>query len=160
MPDDDVIQAYEDEIAAQPARRSNRGFWLVAGALLIACVFLVVEIFANEPLKDTIAHTESTLRDAQAAAERVHGGSGSFADADVAAMAAADPTNTYRPGDEASAGLDDVSVATRSGQWAAAVQARPEACFYLRLTDDGQVFYGVGTVCTGQAALGATDPRW
>jgi hypothetical protein len=152
MPDDDVIPAHEDELTAEPARRSNRGFWLVAGALLIACVFLVVEIFANEPLKDTIAHAESTLRDAQAAAERVHDGSGSYADADV--------TNTYRGSDEASAGLDDVSVATPSGQWAAAVQARPGACFYLRLTDDGQVFYGVGTVCTGQAALGATDPRW
>ena len=43
---------------------------------------------------------------------------------------------------------------------AAAVQARPGACFYIHLTDAGDVFYGVGTVCTGSVAMRATDPRW
>ena len=75
-------------------------------------------------------------------------------------MSAADAAHTYRAGDSTSIGLDDVSVATRDGEWAAAVQARPEACFYLRLTDAGEVFYGVGTVCTGEAALASSDPRW
>ena len=41
-----------------------------------------------------------------------------------------------------------------------AVQAKPGACFYLHRTGAGEVFYGVGTVCTGQEALQATDPRW
>jgi len=57
-------------------------------------------------------------------------------------------------------GLGDVSVATRPASWAAAVQARPGACFYLHLTDGGEVLYGVGTVCTGATAMNATDPRW
>jgi hypothetical protein len=160
--EDEIIGAYEREPAAsaEPPRGSNRGFWLVAGSLLVACGFLLVEIFVNGPIKDTIAHAEATLRDAQAAAEGVHQDSGSFANADATAMSAADGAHSYRTGDSVSTGLDDVSVATRDGGWAAAVQARPEACFYLRLTDAGEVFYGVGTVCTGEAALAASDPRW
>jgi Tfp pilus assembly protein PilX len=158
----EVISAYEAEFAgaAEPPRRSNRGFWLVIGALGIASVLLVVAILANEPLKDSIAHAESTLRDAETAAGQIHADAGSYGAADATAMTAADPTNTYRTGDSASTGLDDVSIATGSGEWAAAVQARPGACFYLRHTDTGETFYGVGTDCTGRTALGATDPRW
>jgi hypothetical protein len=141
-------------------RRPNRGFWLVAGALGVACVFLVVEIVVNRPIKDTIAHAEATLRNAQATAASVRDDAGSYGRVDAAAMSTADGTHSYRSGDDPSTGLDDVSVATRDGEWAAAVQARPEACFYLRLTDAGEVFYGVGTVCTGETALGASDTRW
>jgi hypothetical protein len=160
--ENEVIRADEAEFVddPRPPRRSNRGFWLVAGALGIACVLLVVAIVANEPLKDSIAHAQSTLRDAQAAAGRIHDDGGSYAAADAAGMAASDATNTYRAGGSASIGLDDVSVATADGEWGAAVQARPGACFYLRLTDGGAAFYGVGTVCTGETAMAASDPRW
>jgi hypothetical protein len=157
---DEILRADEGPAGTEPVRRSNRGFWLVTGAIGVTCVFLLVEIFVNGPIKDTIAHAEATLRDAQAAAARVHDASGSHANADAGAMAAADPAHGYRAADAPSTGLDDVSVATRPGEWAAAVEARPEACFYLRITDAGQVFYGVGTVCTGEVALSATDPRW
>src|SRR5437867_4224444 len=160
--EDEIIRANEAEFDETPeaVRLSNRGFWLVAGALGIACVFLLVEILANRPIGDSIAHAESTLRDARTAAGTVHDRSGTYADAGAAALAAIDPTNTYRAGDAASSGLDEVSVATASGEWAAAVQARPGACFYLRLTDAGETFYGVGTDCTGRTALDASDPRW
>jgi hypothetical protein len=150
----------DEEIAAEAPRDTNRGFWLVAGALVVGCIFLLVEIVANRPIGDSIAHAESTLRDAEAAATQVHRGAGSYAKADAAAISSIDGTNTYRTGDAPSNGLDDVSVATRPGEWAAAVQAEPGACFYLRLTDAGDVFYGVGTICTGETALGATDPQW
>jgi hypothetical protein len=157
---DEILRVHDEPSGAEPPRRSNRGFWLVTGAMGVTCVFLLVEIFVNGPIKDTIAHAEATLRDAQAAAARVHDASGSYANADAAAMATADPAHTYHTADAPSTGLDDVSVATRPGEWAAAVEARPEACFYLRITDAGQVFYGVGTVCTGETALTASDPRW
>jgi len=140
--------------------RHNRGFWLVVGSIGLACVLLVAAILSNAPMKETIGHAEDTLRVAQAAAQRIHDASGSFGSADAAALATADPSHTYRSGATASTGLDDVSVATRPGSWAAAVQARPGACFYLHLTDGGDVFYGVGTVCTGSVAMNATDPRW
>jgi hypothetical protein len=157
---DQILRADEGSSGTEPARRSNRGFWLVTGAIGVTCVFVLVEIFVNGPIKDTIAHAEATLRDAQVAAARVHDASGSYANADASAMAAADPAHAYREAVAPSTGLDEVSVATRPGEWAAAVEARPEACFYLRITDAGQVSYGVGTVCTGEVALTATDPRW
>jgi hypothetical protein len=111
-------------------------------------------------MKDTIGHAEDTLGVAQVAAQRIHDSDGSFGSADAVAVAAADPSHTYRDGTTPSIGLDDVSVATGPASWAAAVQARPGACFYLHLTDGGDVRYGVGTVCTGSAAMNATDPRW
>ena len=64
------------------------------------------------------------------------------------------------PGSEESTGLDQVSVATAGSAWGAAVQARPGACFYLHLTGTDTVLYGVGTVCTGQEALQASDTQW
>jgi hypothetical protein len=140
--------------------RHNRGFWLVAGSIGLACVFLVAAILYNAPMKETIGHAEDTLRAAQGAAQRIHDSRGSFRSADAVALAAADPSHTYRDGATASTGLDDVSIATGPNSWAAAVQARPGACFYLHLMDGGDVFYGVGTVCTGSVATDATDPRW
>ena len=77
--DDDIaVEDHETAEAPSPARRSNRGFWLVAGALLVGCVFMLVEIFANFGMKDTIAHAEHTLRTAQAAADRVHATDGTY----------------------------------------------------------------------------------
>ena len=145
--------------------RHNRGFWLVAGSIGLACVLLVAAILYNAPMKETIGHAEATLRVAQAAAERIRDSKGSLGAADAARLAAADPSRTYRDAESASTGLDDVSIATGPTSWAAAVQARPGACFYIHLTDihltdAGDVFYGVGTVCTGSVAMRATEPRW
>jgi len=159
--DDDI--ALHDEVTADvpvPARQRKGGFWLVLGALLLGCVFILVEIFANFGVKDTIAHAEHSLRTAQAAAERVREADGSYAGADHTRLTVVEPTLLWVPGTAASGGLDEVSVASDGSSWGAAVQARPGACFYLHLTPSGDVFYGVGTDCTGGEALQATDPRW
>jgi hypothetical protein len=165
MPDDDeILEAYEREVGAAPAppRRSNRGFWLVAGTMVFACVFLVVEIFANFDTKDSIAHAEDSLRRAAALAMDRKADDLSFAGADAAGLqeAAPDSRLIFLDGGRASRGLDEVSVAVADGDWAAAVQARPGACFYLRLTAEGDTRYGVATDCRGSAALRATDDRW
>jgi hypothetical protein len=123
-------------------------------------VFLIVEIFANRPLATSIGHAQDTLRRAQVAAELVRSRTGSFGDADVDALGEDLPDLSFRPADEASVGLDDVSVAASETVWAAAVQARPGACFYLRLDVGADPRYGAGTECTGEAALLAADPRW
>ena len=53
-----------------------------------------------------------------------------------------------------------VSVSATPEVWAAAVQVRPEACFYLKI-EGGETTYGTGTLCTAEEALlKATDPRW
>jgi hypothetical protein len=148
------------EDAPPPARYGGRRFWMVAGALLFAGVFVVVEIFANFGVKDTIAHAEHSLGLARAAAGLVRDTDGSFGDAGETRLATVEPTLSWLPGDHPSAGLDQVSVATDGREWAAAVQARPGACFYLHLTDGDRALYGVGTVCTGQEALQASDSHW
>lgn len=160
--DDEILNAYEQELAdvRPPAKRSNRGFWIVATTIGLACVLLVGEIFANKPIGDAIGHAEHTLRTAQDDAERIRGQTGSFEDADAAGLTAAGSGLTYRAGDEPSTGLDDVSVIVSASEWAAAVQARPGACFYIRLAAGEDPRYGGGTVCTARAALGASDTRW
>jgi len=161
MPVDDVVSddlATEDDPA--PSRLGGRGFWVVLAALTFAAVFMVVEIFANFGMKDTIAHAERSLNVARAAADRIQETDGSYGDADHLRLAAVEPSLGWVPGAEQSTGLDQVSVATAGAEWGAAVEARPGACFYLHLTGTGAILYGVGTVCTGQEALQASDPRW
>jgi hypothetical protein len=158
--DDDVIRAYEEEFGPEPMPRSNRGFWIIAGTLLVSGVFLIVEIFANRPLANSIGHAQSTLRKAQAAAELVHHRTGSFQEADAGALAEDITDLTFRSGDESSVGLDDVSVSASDTEWAAAVQVRPGACFYIRLGGGADPRYGAGTECTGEVGLLANDPRW
>jgi hypothetical protein len=158
--DDDLIRAYDDELGPEPVSRSNRGFWVIAGALFVGGVFLLVEIFANRPLANSIGHAQDSLRRAQDAAEVVHSRTGSFEDADAAALQEDVTDLSFRPADEASAGLNDVSVAASETAWAAAVQARPGACFYIRLGLGADPRYGAGTECTGEVALLATEPRW
>lgn len=158
--DDEVIRAYEEEFGPEPAPRSNRGFWIVAGTLLVSGVFLIVEIFANRPLANTIGHGQSSLRKAQAAAERVYDRTGSFEEADATALGEDVTDLSFRSGDGPSVGLDDVSVSASDTVWGAAVQVRPGACFYIRLGAGVDPRYGAGTECTGDVALLARDPRW
>jgi hypothetical protein len=160
--DDEIIERYEREldVRVDPPRRGNRGFWLVAIALLLGCVLLVVEIFANRPLVGSIGHAESDLRAAQALALRVRAESSSFAAANAAGLAAADSTRTYTNADEPSLGLGRISVFASDSQWAAAVQVRPDACMYIFEQTGSQTRYGGGTVCTGRAALGASSDAW
>ncbi len=157
--DDDLIRAYDAELGPEP-HHSNRGFWVVAGTLLVGGLFLLVEIFANRPLANSIGHAQDTLRRAQAAAEVVHNRTGSFEGAGAEALGDDVPDLAFRPADEASFGLDVVSVSSSDTEWAAAVQARPGACFYIRLGVGADPRYGAGTDCTGQTALLANDPRW
>lgn len=158
--DDEVIRAYEEEFGPEPAPRSNRGFWIVAGTLLVSGVFLIVEIFANRPLANTIGHAQSTLRRAEAAAKAVYVRTGSFQEAGAGGLGEDVTGLSFRSGDGSSNGLDDVSVSASDTVWAAAVQVRPGACFYIRLGAGDEPRYGAGTECTGDVALLARDPRW
>ena len=167
--DDEIIEAYEMEIGgASPApaepRPSNRGFWLVLGAILAASAILMVEIFANRPIAETIGRAQHDLRAVEAEARSVLDATGTFEAADAEALDAAGldggALNVVGP-DEASSGIGEVSVYAEVTPWEAAVSARPNARFYLKLVagrDDP--LYGVGTECTGREALDSRDPRW
>jgi hypothetical protein len=163
--EDDILEAYERELDESVAPRpSNRGFWLVVGALVISSVVLLVEIFANRPIATTIGHAQFDLRAAEAAALETRSSTGSFVGANAAGLNQADlhdgRLRVVGP-DEESSGLDEVSVYADETTWAVAVSATPGACFYLRLdADRDEPLYGVGTTCTAREALGSEESRW
>jgi hypothetical protein len=167
MPDDDdILDAYEQEFddVDPPRPRKGRGFWIVVGALALSCVVLVGEIFANRPIATVIGHAQFDLREAEAAALKIRSTSGSFAGANADGLnnqPLYDGRLTAVGPDEASSGLAEVSIYADETTWAAAVSARPGACFYLKLEagrDDP--LYGVGAICTAREALKAKDDRW
>jgi hypothetical protein len=158
--DEDILRAYEGELGTEPPARRNRGFWLVLGVMAAVGIFLVVEIVAQRPLANSIGAAQESLRRAQRGAEAVRGETGAFLEADATDLADAMSTLTFRGADEPSTGVRDVSVSASEEIWAAAVRARPGACFYLRLEVGEDPRYGAGEVCTGEAALGADQPRW
>ena len=159
---DDDPRIGGDDLDEVGPRRSNRGFWIIATATAMVGVVMVVAIFANRPLKDTIAHTESDLNGALALAQRIRSSSGTFAGADAESLAAVDEDDRrYVGADEASGGPGTVSVYASANVWAAAVEARPDACFFIKQAIGEDVAYGVATgTCTGRAALAARDDRW
>jgi hypothetical protein len=123
---------------------------------------VLVEIFANRPIANDIGHAQHDLRVAQAGAERSFRQTGSYAGANAVGLEqSSDGELEYVGPDEASDGLGSVSVLATSEVWAAAVQIRPGACFYLKLVAGAaDPRYGVGTECTATNALGAGDDRW
>jgi hypothetical protein len=167
--DDEILQEYEREFEEdgpaleRPSRRSGRGFWMVTVSLLLACVLMLIAIFANRSIGDDIGTAQHYLRVAQAGAQRVLAETGSFDGADAQGLADARyDGGELRYVDAATAAEDgSVSVTASASTWAAAVQIRPGACFYLRL-DAGasDPLYGVGTECTGLRALDSKDAQW
>lgn len=165
--DDEILETYEREFEGEVEtvpRRSNRGFWLVVGALAISSIVLVVQIFANRPIANTIGHAQFDLREAEAAALATRSSTGSFVTANAAGLNAAglhDGRLAAVGPDQESSGLDEISVYADQTMWAAAISAQAGACFYLRL-DAGRddPLYGVGTTCTAREALGAAESRW
>ncbi|MGZ4150157.1 MAG: hypothetical protein ACXVQJ_08975 [Actinomycetota bacterium] len=163
MPDDDeILGAYERELSEEPPARprSNRGFWMVVGTIGIACIVMVVEILVNRPLGNDIGHAQYSLRTAEAGASHLLQETGTLDRADAQGLATVAKGVRYVGPDAASTAPDQASVVAEPGVWAAAVQARPGACFYIRLTDAGDVTYGAGTGCTGRDALAASDTQW
>ncbi len=159
--DDEIIAAHEAELAAEPPRRaSRRGFWVVVGAIGLVGVLIVAEIFVNRPLVSAIGRAQHDLRLAQGQAERIFAVSGSFDQAGAAQLTAGD-TVTFIPGDQAATEPGQVSVYASGTSWAAAAEARPNACFYIFERSGQETRYGGGTVCSGQAALtGADQSEW
>jgi hypothetical protein len=162
--DDEILEAYERELDDPQLPRRKRGFPLVIGVLGLSCVFLLVEIFANRSIPNDIGTAQHDLRVAQAAAAQVQAETGSYAtsDADGLDASASDGDGIdFVAADEPSQRLGQVSVFANGVTWAAAVQVRAGACFYLKLTaGETDPLYGVGTECTARQALTSKDDRW
>ena len=122
--DDEILEAYEQELGGTNGPGRKRGFPVVIGVLGLSCVFLLVEIFANRSIPNDIGTAQHDLRVAQAAATRVFAGTGSYATADSDGLNATvgDVEGIdYVAADEPSGSLRQVSVYTNGVTWSAAV---------------------------------------
>jgi hypothetical protein len=158
--DEELLRAYEAELGSRPPAPRNRGFWVVLGIFVASGAFLVVEILAHRPLANSIGLAQQSLRSAEREARVVLVETDGYAAADADGLRPVLPALTLGSSTEPSTGVRDVSVSASATVWAAAVQARPQACFYLRLEVGRDPLYGAGDVCTGVAALEADQPRW
>ena len=166
MPDDDdILESYERELDGEPfqplPRRSNRGFWMVAGTIGLGAVVLMVEIFANRPMVNSISRTENDLKVSLRAAERIYADGGSFTPADAVSLAAADEGRTYVEADRSASVPGTVSVYASGTTWAAASPTAQGTCFDLKQVAAQDTLYLVADGdCTGTEALGADQPQW
>ncbi|MGZ8647007.1 MAG: hypothetical protein ACXWX3_12040 [Actinomycetota bacterium] len=163
--DDDILDAYERELDLAPfhplPRRSNRGFWMVAGTMALGAVVLVVEIFANRPMVNAISRTENDLKVSLRAAQRIYADGGSFTPADAEALAAAVGERTYVDADRSASTPGTVSVYASGQTWAAASSTVQGTCFYVKQVAGEDTLYLVADGdCTGTEALGADQTRW
>jgi hypothetical protein len=163
--DDDILEAYERELDGAPfralPRRSNRGFWMVAGTMALGAVVLLVEIFANRPMVNAISRTENDLEISLRAADRIYADGGSFTPADAAGLAAAAGGRTYVDADVPASSSGTVSVYAAGQTWAAASRTAQGTCFYVKQVAGEDTRYLVADGdCTGAEALAADQTRW
>jgi len=81
----------------------------------------------------------------------------SFLDAGPAQLSALQPGYTFVDGP--STAPEIVSVAATPHTWAASVRGPGGTCFWVRATSAGGVTHGIGSECTGSAALRPAPPR-
>ena len=163
--DDDILEVYERELGAEPLgprpQRSNRGFWVVVGTMVLGAIILMVEIFANRPMVNAIARTENDLETSLAAAERIYADGGSFTPADADALEAVVEGRTFVDADIHAPSPGTVSVYAAGTTWAAASPTAQGTCFYVKQIAGAAPLYMVADGdCTGTEALVADQPRW
>jgi hypothetical protein len=81
----------------------------------------------------------------------------SFLDAGPAQLSALQPGYTFVDGSSTRSRI--VSVASTADTWAAAVQGLDGMCHWIRATRAGDITRGIGSECTGTAALTVVAPR-
>jgi hypothetical protein len=167
MDDEDIIAAHEEDFARAAAaphrpRPDRRGFWIMLAAIGVTGLLVVVGIFANRPLVSAIGRAQHDLRLVHVRALEIENASGSFRDADADTLALPGDTVALISGNLVARGAGQVSVYASPDGWAAATEARPDACFYIAEDAAGDTTrYGGGTVCSGAAAFRlANDTAW
>jgi hypothetical protein len=163
--DDDILESYERELDGEPfqplPRRSNRGFWMVAGTMGLGAAVLMVEIFANRPMVNAISRTQNDLKVSLAAAERIYADGGSFTPADADALAAVVEGRAFVDADRSASSPGTVSVYASGTTWAAASPTAQGTCFYMKQVAEADTLYLVADGdCTGAEALAADEDRW
>ncbi len=105
----------------------------------------------------TDAGAEEAIGLALTAAEVAYSKHGSFLDATPARLTSLQPGYIFVDGPSTTPEI--VSVAATADTWAAAVRGFSGTCFWVRAGTSGDVTPGIGSDCTGAAALSPPPPR-
>jgi hypothetical protein len=120
-----------------------------------AVPLLEVEVSADPAA--TPADAREAVRIALTAARAAFTERRTFLDAEPARLSELQPGYSFVDGPSTMPKI--VSVASTEGAWAAAVMAPDGTCLWIRATSGGDVVRGVGTECTGTAALASLGHR-
>ena len=117
------------------------------------------EVVQTESLTgpSTTAVAEEATEIALGAAKIAFSKHRSFLDAGPAQLSILQPDYTFVDGPSTTSRI--VSVAATSDTWAAAVQGAGGTCYWIRMSGAGEVTHGIGSECTGSAALTPPPPR-
>jgi len=181
------------------AKKDPEGSWFIAGAIVVAGIFVAVAVFLSRshgagelgPTSEVVvppmptgpspvfqtpaapstvsvplssdpdeAAAQKSLIDTLQAAAAIYSANGSYMAATSLELLKVEPGLTFEPPTRASTGPTDVSISVAVYTFTAAALAESGACFYARDTVGMGTAYGTGSVCTGSAALSASEPSW
>jgi hypothetical protein len=143
------------DVPAAP-QRSNRGFWLIAGGLLIAGLVIVVGALLTSPDPPSTsakANLELSLRAARIARSKA----GTYAAATADELGVIEVRLMFVPGDRPSTGPAQVSVHAGLDAWMAAALASNGGCRWIRVDGPSDlVVRGASQgVCSGDSIAAA-----
>ena len=143
----------------------NRRFFLVVVPMFVVAVALVVAYLALRPTirRNAAVLVEAKLRVVAGVVEEVRDLEGTLAAATPERLNEVGPEDMEFQGpDEASDEPLVVSVALTEGSWNGAAKADSGACYFVRLTVDGETLRGTlpGNECTGAVAALADPAGW
>jgi len=145
--------------------RGNRRFLLVVIPIFVVAIALVVTYLALRPSirRNAAILVETKLRVVAAVVEEVRDAEGGLDAATPERLNEVAPEDMEFQGpDEASDEPLVVSVGLSAGVWNGAARADSGACYFVRLTAEGQTLRGTipGSDCTGRAASVAEANGW
>jgi hypothetical protein len=100
----------------------------------------------------------SSARLALGLAQELFAGTEEWSEAGPAQLTLAQPSLIFVDGPSTSPTV--VSVDATAASWAAAVMSPSGTCYWIATTSSGSTRFGTGSLCTGHAALHASDPSW
>lgn len=110
------------------------------------------------PLPENVA-AQKVATHTLAAARKLFGHGGTFADAGPGQLTPLVPGLTFTDGPSQAPSI--VSIGSTGDAWAAAVMSNVGTCWQIRVNAGGRVTYASGgDSCSGTLALSASDPRW